>query len=107
VETYDRGAKLLDEAARRGRYRGKRSSFEQCADRNLRPDQEASMRHLNSPSHFRHALFALQDSEGYVEALLDMAREQTAARRAPISFRRTPAPSERRNAETRSPAALN
>ena len=45
------------------------------------------MRHLHSESHFRHALFALQDADGYVEALLGMARENSSARRAPISFR--------------------
>ncbi len=45
------------------------------------------MRHLDSQSHFRHALFALQGADGYVEALLDMARDQTCVRRAPISFR--------------------
>jgi hypothetical protein len=36
------------------------------------------MRHLHTPSHFRHALFALQDADGYVEALLEMARDQVA-----------------------------
>lgn len=40
------------------------------------------MRHLHSESHFRHALFALQDADGYVEALLGMAREQVAGRRS-------------------------
>ncbi len=50
------------------------------------------MRHLHSQSHFRHALFALQDAEGYVEALLGMARDQTSARRAPISLNASPTP---------------
>ena len=33
------------------------------------------MRHLHSEFHFRHALFALQGPDGYVEALLEAARE--------------------------------
>jgi hypothetical protein len=39
------------------------------------------MRHLHSESHFRHALFAVQEAEGYVDALLEMARDQIAGRR--------------------------
>ncbi|MDE3174584.1 MAG: hypothetical protein KGM15_00555 [Pseudomonadota bacterium] len=35
------------------------------------------MRHLQSEFHFRHALFALQGPDGYVEALLTSARETT------------------------------
>jgi hypothetical protein len=54
------------------------------------------MRRLHSESQFRHALFALQGADGYVEALLDMAREQAGARRAEISFGPAPAPRERR-----------
>jgi hypothetical protein len=46
------------------------------------------MRHLHSEFHFRHALFALQGPEGYVDAMLEMARETGAARPAAISFRR-------------------
>jgi len=64
------------------------------------------MRHLYSQSHFRHALFALQDADGYVEALLDMARDQRSARRASISLR--PAHrSERRLSAPRSGAGLH
>jgi hypothetical protein len=41
------------------------------------------MRHLHSQFHFRHALFALQGPDGYVEALMASAREAAlAARRA-------------------------
>jgi hypothetical protein len=65
------------------------------------------MRHLHSQCHFRHALFALQDADGYVEALLDMARVQTQARRASISFRAATAHPERRNAEPRNRAELH
>lgn len=46
------------------------------------------MRHLHSDFHFRHALFALQGPEGYVDALLETARESGATRPAAISFRR-------------------
>lgn len=42
------------------------------------------MRHLHTKSHFRHALFALQDADGYVEALFDMARDQVSGRRFPL-----------------------
>ena len=38
------------------------------------------MRHTES--HFRHALFALQGADGYVEALLEMARDQVAGQRS-------------------------
>ena len=31
------------------------------------------MRHLHSEFHFRHALFALQSPDGYVDALLESA----------------------------------
>jgi hypothetical protein len=37
--------------------------------------QEVAMRHLQSQFHFRHALFALQGPDGYVEALMESARE--------------------------------
>jgi hypothetical protein len=33
------------------------------------------MRHLHSQFHFRHALFALQGPDGYVDALMESARE--------------------------------
>ena len=46
------------------------------------------MRRLHSDSPFRHALSALQDADGYVEALFSMARES--ARRPPVSFSRGP-----------------
>ena len=65
------------------------------------------MRHLHSQTHFRHALFALHDADGYVEALLAMARDQANARRAGISLRPAPIPPERRLAAPRIPAALH
>jgi hypothetical protein len=46
------------------------------------------MRHLQSDFHFRHALFALQGPDGYVDAMLETARESGALRPAAISFRR-------------------
>jgi hypothetical protein len=36
------------------------------------------MRHLHSQFHFRHALFALQGADGYVDALMETAREGAA-----------------------------
>jgi hypothetical protein len=45
------------------------------------------MRHLHTDSHFRLAIVALQDSSGYVEALLGLARDQIVARRPAISPR--------------------
>jgi hypothetical protein len=39
------------------------------------------MRHLHSQFHFRHALFALQSPEGYVEAMMASAREAALAPR--------------------------
>lgn len=39
------------------------------------------MRHLHSESHFCHALYALQGADGYVEALMEMAREQALSRK--------------------------
>jgi hypothetical protein len=39
------------------------------------------MRHLHSQFHFRHALFALQGPDGYVEALMESAREAALALR--------------------------
>jgi hypothetical protein len=39
------------------------------------------MRHLHSESHFCHALYARQDADGYVDALLEMAREQVLCRK--------------------------
>jgi hypothetical protein len=44
------------------------------------------MRHLHSESHFRHALFAVQEAEGYVDALLEMARDQIAGRRFSLGY---------------------
>jgi len=41
------------------------------------------MRHLHNKSHFRHALFALQGPDGYVEALLEMTRSRAAGQRFP------------------------
>jgi hypothetical protein len=65
------------------------------------------MRHLNSQSHFRHALFALQDADGYVEALLNLARDQSSARRAAISFRPAFGRCERRPSAPRRGADLH
>jgi hypothetical protein len=45
------------------------------------------MRHLSSEFHFRHALFALQGPDGYVDALMETARA-AAPRSAATSFRR-------------------
>jgi len=44
------------------------------------------MRHLHSQFHFRHALFALQGPDGYVDALMESARDST--RGAPSALRR-------------------
>jgi hypothetical protein len=44
------------------------------------------MRHLHSEFHFRHALFALQGPEGYVDALMESAREH--ARSATLASRK-------------------
>ncbi len=35
------------------------------------------MRQLHSDFHFRHALFALQGPDGYVDALLESARDRS------------------------------
>ena len=43
------------------------------------------MRHLHTDSPFRLALVALQDSDGYVDALLGLARDQIVARRPATS----------------------
>ncbi|HXT06605.1 MAG TPA: hypothetical protein VN715_06695 [Roseiarcus sp.] len=40
------------------------------------------MRQLHSDFHFRHALFALQCPDGYVDALLEAARDGSASRPA-------------------------
>lgn len=50
------------------------------------------MHQLHSDFHFRHALFALQGPDGYVDALLESARENGAHRPAAISLRRTRRP---------------
>jgi hypothetical protein len=39
------------------------------------------MRHLQTESQMLHALFALQDADGYVEALLGLARDRVTGRR--------------------------
>jgi hypothetical protein len=49
--------------------------------------QEARMRNLHTASPFRLAILALQDSDGYVDALLGLARDQIVARRPTISRR--------------------
>ena len=46
------------------------------------------MRHLQTGSHFRLALFAVQDADGYVDTLLDIAREQAEFHRPAISLAR-------------------
>jgi hypothetical protein len=43
------------------------------------------MRHLHTDSHFRLAIAALQDSGGYVDTLLGLARDQIMARQPLIS----------------------
>ena len=45
------------------------------------------MRNLHTDSPFRLAILALQDSDGYVDALLGLARDQIVARRPAISRR--------------------
>ena len=45
------------------------------------------MRHLHSPFHFRHALFALQGADGYVDALMETARAGAARANASASRR--------------------
>lgn len=47
------------------------------------------MRQLHTELHFRHALFALQDADGYVDALLDMARNNVAEAGSALSLRRS------------------
>ena len=60
------------------------------------------MRHLHSQFHFRHALFALQGADGYVDALMESARESAA--RLPAS---SPAPAAlARRRRRRSPPAF-
>jgi hypothetical protein len=49
--------------------------------------QEVRMRNLHTDSPFRLAILALQDSDGYVDALLGFARDQIFARRPVISRR--------------------
>jgi hypothetical protein len=45
------------------------------------------MRHLHTDSHFRLAIAALQDSDGYVDTLLGLARDQIIAGQPLISPR--------------------
>ena len=45
------------------------------------------MRHLPTDTHFRLAIAALQDSDGYVDTLLGLARDQIMARQPLISPR--------------------
>ena len=47
------------------------------------------MRHLHSEFHFRHALFALQGPEGYVDALLESARGTSPERSGTFGLRRS------------------
>jgi hypothetical protein len=62
------------------------------------------MRHLHSETQFRRTLFALQDSDGYVEALLELARHP-GARRADISLSAAPALRDRRDPVARTRGA--
>ncbi len=48
------------------------------------------MRHLHSNSHLRLAIAARQDPDGYVDALLGLAREQIMARQLLASDGRSP-----------------
>ena len=41
------------------------------------------MRHPETEWHFRHALFSIQGADGYVEALLEAARDQAKGRDDP------------------------
>ena len=50
------------------------------------------MRQLHSNFHFRHALFALQGPDGYVDALLESAREHGAHRPVAPALRRARRP---------------
>ena len=45
------------------------------------------MRHHHTDSPLRLAIVALQDSDGYVDALLGLARDQIVARRPALSHR--------------------
>jgi hypothetical protein len=45
------------------------------------------MRHLHSEFHFRHALFALQGPDGYVDALMETARDSAAGRAPALALR--------------------
>ena len=45
------------------------------------------MRHLHTDPHLRLAIAALQDSDGYVDTLLGLARDQIMARQSVISAR--------------------
>ena len=61
------------------------------------------MRHLPSDSQFRRALVAVQDADGYVETLLELAR-LPGVRRAELSFRIAPSLRDRREAAARARA---
>jgi hypothetical protein len=67
------------------------------------------MRHLHTDSPFRLAIAALQDSDGYVDALLGLARDQILARRAAISHTLSQAPFHRdpRNGAARNRSRLH
>lgn len=67
------------------------------------------MRYLHTDSPFRLAIVALQDSDGYVDALLGLARDQIVARRPAISHGLWQARLHRdpRNAAVRSRADLH
>ena len=65
------------------------------------------MRHLQTESHFRLALFALQDADGYVDTLLEIAREQTVSRSPAKSHSHVWLNPQPRNGAVRKPAILH
>ena len=64
------------------------------------------MRYHHTDSPLRLAIVALQDPDGYVDALLGLARDQIVARRPAISHRHSLARFDSRNAAARSRAGL-
>jgi hypothetical protein len=62
------------------------------------------MRHLQTESQMLHALFALQDADGYVEALLGLARDRVTGRRYADTQLQTRGRADTRKASTRSRA---
>jgi hypothetical protein len=62
------------------------------------------MRHLQTESQMLHALFALQDADGYVEALLGLARDRVTGRRYEDTHLQTRGRSDTRKSASRSRA---